>query len=259
MGTLRPVAEPTPVELSFRASMSADLINKVIDDEGMQPSDEWELTFDLKEVESSDLRRRLREAHDRYLAVAPYPVLNRLEEDPAGFLEDLEPWLKEAEKEKVEIEAAAAMATEEESAIMAVFLQDMKSWVAANGSERLKLAAEGGYRINTSYALERSRQEMPGFWVDSAEDCEWGERADPTEEALLAERALKAHLEKIDPSLETRIVWLTETPRALDNKMEAEGVEFEAQEALVVQGYLGRYLLVMPLEILLRRDSSEEY
>jgi hypothetical protein len=100
---------------------------------------------------------------------------------------------------------------------------------------------------------------MPGFWVDTAEDCEWGERADPSEEALVLAHSFKDHLEEHDGSLTIYIVWLTETPRALDRKMEAEGLAFEAQEALIIPAYLGRYLLVMPLDPSLRRDPSEEY
>jgi hypothetical protein len=132
----------------------------------------------------------------------------------------------------------------------------MRDWVAKHGSRRLKLAIEGGYRTYTSYALERSQQELPGFWVDTAEDCEWGERVDPTEEALVLEDETRQRLQEIDPQLRARIVWLTETPRALDAKMEEHDFEFESQEAILIEEYLGRYLLVMPLDPELRREDA---
>jgi hypothetical protein len=248
VGTLRPLKDAKPVELKFRATMSAEFVEKMIDESGMEPSEEWEFAFDLGEIESPELRRRLRQAHDRYMDVEPYPVLPRTEEDPEKFLELLEPWLDRVEAEEAE---------ERES--LAAFAENMKSWVTSHGSNRLQLAVERDYRANTSYAVERAGQELPGFWVDTAEDCEWGERVDPTEELLVLEKSVRNHLQDVDPRLDVRIVWLTETPRALDRKMEALNAEFEPQEALIVPDYLGRYLLVMPSGEDLQRDPAGEF
>lgn len=246
MGMVRPIDDEKPVELIFRGSVSAEYLTEAIDASGLQPSAEWEFVFDLASVDDADLRRRLRVAYERYMAVDPYPELPRPEDDPTRFLAALEPWLDEAEAEQ---------AADAESS--SAFNAEMKSWIKEHGSQRLKLASKGDYRSNRSYAVERATQEMPGFWVDSAEDCEWGERVDPTEEMLVLEASVRRHLKGVGPELETRIVWLTDTPRALDQKIEALELEFEAQEALVVPEYLGRYLLVMPSDEALRRDPED--
>jgi|GEM_PF-4551798 len=259
MGSLNLIGDSSPVEIEFRGTLSQEYVDEMIDQTGVRPPAEFEITFKLDEVESPDHRRRLRLARARYQQVIPYPELRRPAEEPGEFLEAIEPWLDQAEREKTEQEARETLEAEEADAAMSLFREEMKRWVPEHGSERLRLATEGNYRTNTSYALERSKLEMPGFWLDSAQDCEWGERADPSEEALLLERSARGRLEDTDPSLEVRIVWLTETPRALDRKMEEEGLEFEPQEALIVEQYLGRYLLVMPLEVGLRRDPDEAY
>lgn len=259
MGTLRLIGDPTPVELTFRAKAAPEFVDRTIDETGVRPPDEWEVTFDFAEVDDVELRRRLRLAYARYEPAKSYPVLPGPTEDPEQFLQGLEPWLDQVEAEEAEEEMRRASEAEAEEAVMAAFSEEMSRWVLEHGSQRLRLAVEGNYRSNTSYALERAMVEMPGFWVDTAEDCEWGERADPTEEALVLAHALKADLEAVDRSLEVQIVWLTETPRALDRKMEAQNLAFEPQEALIVPGYLGRYLLAMPLDPTLRRDPSEGY
>jgi hypothetical protein len=259
VGKLRSIGASTSVQLDFQAKLSSDFIDEVIDDTGVRPPEDWEVSFVLSEVNDAGLRRRLRQAHQRYGAVSFLAILSRPQEDAERFLEMLEPWLDQVEAEEAAAAENARAEAEAEIAVMAAFTEEMGAWVSEFGSPRLRLAADGGYRANTTYALERAKLEMPGFWVDTANDCEWGDRADPSEEALVLEKSVRSHLWGIDPSLSVRIVWLTETPRALDRKMEAEGYNFEAQEALMIPGYLGRYLLVMPLESLLQRDPSEDY
>jgi hypothetical protein len=256
VGTLRPIGDPQPVELIFKVTVSEEFVKDCIDKEGMEPARKWALQFDLAEVDTAALRQRLRRAWERYLEVEPYPEFPRPEGDPEAFLQVIEPWLDEVEEEEVEAEKAAAREAKEEKARTDAFGLELERWVSAHGSRRLQMAAERGYRTNTSYALERVGREMPGFWLDSAEDCEWGERADPSEEALNIEQAIQAHLNEVDPELEVRIVWLTETPRSLDRMMEKEDLEFSPQEALIVSGYLGRYLIVMPVDVRLRRTNG---
>lgn len=259
VGSLQLIGDSSPVEVEFRGTLSTEYVDEMIDQTGVRPPTEFEITFKLDEIDSPDHRRRLRLARVRYEEVRPFPELTKPAEDPGEFLEAIEPWLDQIEAEKAEQEAREGLEGEEADAAEALFQAEKKDWVAEHGSERLRLATEGNYRTNTSYALERSKLEMPGFWLDSAKDCEWGERADPTEEALLLEKSAREQLEGTDPSLTVRIVWLIETPRALSHKMEEEGLEFEAQEALIVEQYLGRYLLVMPLEADLQRDPDEAY
>lgn len=256
MGTYRHLGDPTPVELSFQAVMSHELIERYIDEHGERPNEDWTVDFDLREVDDPGLRRRLREAHKRYEKAKFYPMLPRVTADPAEFLEDLEPWLDQIEIQEEEKKQEKAEAEEAEKAAAEVFREAMRVWVAKNGSRRLKLATEGGYRSYTSYALERAQKELPGFWVDTAEDCEWGDRVDPSEEALILEEETRERLREVAPELEAKIVWLTETPRALDEMMDEEVLLFESQEAILVEDYLGRYRLVMPLEHELRRPSE---
>jgi hypothetical protein len=256
VGTLRPIEDPQPVELIFKVTVSEEFVKECIDKEGMEPARKWGLQFDLAEVGTAALRHRLRRAWERYLDVEPYPEFPHPEGDPEAFLRVIEPWLDVVEEEEAEAEKIAAREAKEEKARMETFGRELERWVSAHGSRRLRMAAERGYRTNTSYALERVSKEMPGFWLDSAEDCEWGERADPSEEALDIEQAFQAHLNEVDPELGVRIVWLTEAPRSLDRMMEKEDLEFSPQEALIVSRYLGRYLIVMPVDARLRRTSG---
>jgi hypothetical protein len=258
VGTVRPLKDAKPVTLEFEATISEDYVNEVIDREGVRPASRWGFEFDLGEIEGPEIRQRLRRAHERYLEVEPYPELDRPEEDPERFLDTLEPWLTMIEEGVAKEEKENALEEERKKKLMSEFAVEMQRWVSEHGSRRLRLAIARDYRSNTSYALERLVKELPGFWLDSADDCKWGERADPSEEALLLEEAVRNQLAELGLELDTRIVWLTETPRALDRMLEAEEIEFEPQEAVKVADYLGRYLLVMPVEENLRRDPEEE-
>lgn len=245
--TIRPLQDAEKVALDFQISVSPSFIEESIDSDGVRPSSEWEVSFDLEEL-SPELRRRLRLAHARYMEVEPYPGFPRPVGDPVEFLELLEPWLDEVEAEEAEAaredeEAAKALELEQE-----VFRREMERWAAEQGSHRLRVAILGGYRANTTYAVERGVAELPGFWIDTASDCEWGERTDPSEEALLLEHAVDAHLTEQGLKLDHRIVWLKESPRALDRKLEEEDSIFEAEEAVLVADYLGRYAAVLPLD-----------
>jgi hypothetical protein len=240
------------VTLEFR------VFNESIDHAGLRPSEGWDIEFILDEVESPELRHRLRVANERYEEIKPYPMFPHPTDDPEEFLGLIEPWLDEVEAR----EAAETKASEEEKLredeVLRRFRLEQRGWISEHGSERLRAALAGGYKVNTSYTLERAESELPGFWVDTAEDSEWEERADPSFEALAIESAARERLAAIDPDLEVRIVWLTETPRSLDQKLEQQGWEFEPQEAILVRPYLGRYVLVMPLDRDLHRDTEED-
>lgn len=256
--SIRPLKNAEKVALDFKFSVSPSYIEESIDSDGVRPSAEWEVSFDLEKL-SPDLRRRMRLAYDRFMNVEPYPAgFPRPVDDPVEFLEILEPWLDEVEAEeaeatRVEEEAAKAHEREQEA-----FRMEMERWAAERGSTRLRAAIQGGYRANTTYAVERGEAELPGFWIDTASDCEWGERTDPSEEALLLERAVDAHLQNHGLGLEHRIIWLKESPRALDRKLEEEGLIFEAEEAILVADYLSRYAAFLPLDEDCRNDPDVE-
>lgn len=166
----------------------------------------------------------------------------------------LHPWIEAA---AVEYEQAQQLEKEQEhdqATENVRFRLEMEEWVQIHGSKRLRAAVDREYKANTTYAMERAASEMPEFWVDTADDAGWGERSDPSEEALLLESAVQKHMAEHELDLETRIVWLTEPPRSLERWLEDE---LEAQEAIVVIGYLGRYDLVMPIDEELRRSRED--
>lgn len=254
--SIRPVEEAEKVTLDFRIVVASEFIEERIDEEGVRPPTEWDISFDLEGI-PPPLRRRLRLAHDRYTEVDPYPEFPRPIGDPEPFLDALEPWLDGVEAEEARDEDMGKEIEQVTEEVQQRFREDMATWAAENGSDRLKAALKRDYRANTTYAVERASYEFPGFWVDTAGDCEWGERTDPSEEALRLEEAVEAHIEASGLGLPHRIVWLEEAPRALDRMLEEEGESFEAEEAILVPGYLGRYELVLPLSEDLRNTAKD--
>lgn len=245
---VRPVKEAEKVTFEFQVVVSTEFIEDSIDTHGLRPPSDWQISFELEDI-PPPLRRRLRLAHQRYIGVEPYPAFPRPIGDPELFLQALEPWLDQVEAEAAEAEKEQELAAQAEAKAQLSFREEMERWTAENGSLRLRAALERGYRANTTYAIERGASEFPGFWVDTADDCEWGERTDPSEEALLLEQGVEGHIARQGAELEHRIVWLEESPRALDRKLEEDEDDvFEAQEAIVVPHYLGRYTLVLPVD-----------
>ncbi|HEX9966600.1 MAG TPA: hypothetical protein VGB06_01510 [Solirubrobacterales bacterium] len=250
MAELRPLEEPRQVCLEFTYNIDQAWINKMIDDEGVRPSSKWKVEFDLSEVASADLRRRLRLAWEHYGDSEDYPVLPSPTEDPVEFAEQYERWRTSTELEKAAEEKEAKKTTEIQKAESAAFAEEMSSWVAEHGSKRLKVAVERNYKSNRTYARERAAAEFPEFWVDTAEHLEWEERVDPSEEALDLEVRVRESIKSLglDSKTDTRIVWLTEAPGAVDEILEEAGEVFEPQEAIVVSPYLHRYALAMPVD-----------
>lgn len=254
--TIRPLKEFEKVTLDFEFDVSDEYIEKTIDAMGFRPSRRWAVTFDLADV-PAPLRGKLRQAHDLYMHVDLYPMIGGPTEDPEAFLAAIGPWMEQAQAE-LDAEEAEDDKLEKEAAVeQARFRLEMKEWVSQHGSPRLRAAIQRNYKANTTYAGERAAIEMPGFWVDSAGDAEWGERSDPSEEALALEDEVRSDLENEKRDLETRVVWLTEAPRALDRRLEEEDDEFEPQEAIIVLRYLSRYVLVMPVDTDLRRAEGD--
>lgn len=253
--SVRPVEQAEKVTFDFRIVVSSEFVEEQIDADGVRPPADWDISFDLGEI-PPPLRRRLRLAHQRYIAVEPYPEFPSPIGDPEQFLEALEPWLDEVEAEEAKEERAQQEMERAAAAAQQRFKEDMESWAAENGSTRLRAALERGYRANTTYAVERGANEFPGFWVDTAGDCEWGERTDPSEEALRLEAEIEAHMTDRGLELPHRIVWLEESPRALDRVLEEEDESFEPEEAILVPDYLGRYSLVLPVSDGLRNATG---
>lgn len=255
--SIRPLKESEKVTLDFEFDVSDEYIESMIDAQGVRPSRRWAVSFDLADV-PSPVRSRLRKAHALYMEVEPYPLISTPTEEPEEFLEAIEPWIKQVEAEHIAETEETEEREKAEAIASAQFRMEMRDWVEQQGSPRLRAAVRRDYKANTTYAMERAETEMPGFWVDTAGDAEWSERSDPSEAALVIESAAQARLEDLGVVLESRIIWLTEPPRALERWLDDEGYEFEAQEAIVISAYLGRYVLVMPVDPDLRRPQGSD-
>lgn len=225
--TIRPLEDPQEVTLDFEVELTPEFIEKYIADSGFMPSPRWNVSFNLTEV-PDDLRGALHQAHNRYLSVEPFPPFPELTDDPEVFLSIILPWLDAAEAVEAEARTAQQDAEREEAHQSRSFLEEASVWARDHGSNRLRRALAGGYRANTTYAVERAAAELPGFWVDTAQDGRWGERSDPTGEALELEESVFGHLSIVLPDLSSRIVWLIEPPRSLARWLDDErGEEFE--------------------------------
>lgn len=139
-------------------------------------------------------------------------------------------------------EAARAVARAKREAEEAAADAEKRRWITEHGSAHLKRACnKEGYDCARLYALERSALEAPGYTLDFEEAAEWKSRACPSTKAL----------DEVD-AMRTRgfanplVVWLTDEPRD-HHKSDEERYypdDFEPCEAVVIQGYLGKYNLV---------------
>jgi hypothetical protein len=102
-------------------------------------------------------------------------------------------------------------------------------WIAAHGSEYLQTAHGEGYSIQRAYVTERAAVEHPGYEVDFAQTLEYADKVCPGPDALKKAVADGA-----------TVVWATNPP----NEGEDDGFGWEPREALVIEGYLGKYTLV---------------
>lgn len=82
------------------------------------------------------------------------------------------------------------------------FNAEMRRWAKENGSERLKLGIEDGYRMNSRYLTERLAAEAPGFYAMPARAAGegWAKRRNsPTEQALRLRRLIEATVAQSAP------------------------------------------------------------
>src|SRR5687767_11084855 len=98
MSGSRPLADPKPVELEFKYDVSDEFIEAKIAQEGIKPAKRWAITISLSDdVEDPDTRRRIRGAHDVYLATDGYPELPEPTDDAATFIRAIAPWIREVQ------------------------------------------------------------------------------------------------------------------------------------------------------------------
>lgn len=255
MAPMHPVGDPRVVKLQFQFDVSEDWIEEQLQETGMQMPERWEVEWDLPDV-PVDLRADLVQAHRRYLELPGFPVFYAPIDDPRQFLAALSDWIQAASEESQSEEMQAVALRAAESELSEQFDGQREAWIADHGSERLKAAARRGYKVNHTYAVERAAMEYPRFWVDTSTESEIRERTDPSIKALKLEDAVRAWMStrSLDADgTEPKIVWLVEPPKELAEFAESNGWYVDQQEAISVPEFLGRYLLILPVEEDLQR------
>jgi hypothetical protein len=242
MAELTPEHPPRPVTVRFNYYVSDEWIETQIAETGEAPAERITLEVALKDVPDPETRRRLLRAEAGCDAAKHYPLLPRPEQDVLAFLAQVEQWLVHEHPGRSSL----------------AFEGEMRSWVADNGSARLKMAVARDYKANATYVRERAAVEYPTFWVHTANKDLWRERTDPSLDALETEQRVSARVaERGDSDLEVRIVWLVAPPRDLDVWLDARDEMFEESEAILLSPYLGRYALLEPLD-LPRMEGSDD-
>ncbi len=107
---------------------------------------------------------------------------------------------------------------------------EKREWIEAYGSAHLREAFAAGYDCQRLYATERAQREYPSYTLDFDRNAEWVSRSCPSPEALAEANRVGG-----------RVVWLTASAKAPDDN---DMVEWEECEAVVVESFLGRYVLL---------------
>jgi hypothetical protein len=234
-------------------AVSDEWIDAQIDETGVEPPKVWRIKFHLRELATADDRKRARRLRREWAEIPLQIILPEPAADPDEFLDLLETWLEEDEDRLSEDGAE----TEEmrRRRRLASFDADMAKWIASFGSNRLKLASARNYKITSSYAKERGREELPECWVDTSAKAQFRERVDPSMQALKVETNFRGWLKSKELDLDTRIIWLTTPPPAMAEYMDYGGgdvfeeqPEFAQQEALLIPTYLGKYEAYLPVD-----------
>jgi hypothetical protein len=242
-----PRGDARVVAHEYHYSVSEEWIQEKIDEEGIERQRFWQIAFELRDLQGADARRKARDLREKWETIPDEIELAEPTEDPEAFLELLEEWVRERWNAQAEQARAQSAEQSRERQQQREFEADMDRWIEEEGSERLRLARERGYKVTSSYARERAATELPETWIDTAERADWRERVDPSFEALRVETSVVRWMEERNLPYSTLIVWLVEPPssmaEALDKATPDEpfGVAFEQQEALLISDYLGKY------------------
>lgn len=255
MAELRSLNEAEAVELTFEYTVTEEFIETQIEETGFNPGQWFAAEFSLPEV-PANFRMRLLRAHQTYEELEGYPELMEPSSDIEVVLPQVEDWISFQREQENEAAAAHQADIEAQRAEAEAFDRSKNAWIAENGSTRLRRAAGADYKVNRTYATERGAVELPEFWIDTAGDATWRERTDPTEAALNLEASVHRHLQRKQLDLPHRIVWLLEPPRGLAELFDEVGEVYEADEAVIVFSYLGRYVAVAPLDPDLRNPAD---
>lgn len=114
---------------------------------------------------------------------------------------------------------------------------EKRGWMDTYGSTRLKLAAERGYKHDGIYRDERAAQELPGFVA--LPKAKPREVINPTAEAIELETQTMERVSRLTlvQGITVRIVWVGDT-----------GTDLPDGEYVMVDGYLGKHKLFLPVE-----------
>lgn len=257
-----PVGAERAVTYTFKYLVSDQFIEDRMDLSGTELPKIWLIKFSLADLPGPGLRQRARSLWQLHEELGEQmPELDAPTDEPVEFLEQLEQWLGEEQERRAQEYHRRQQEDLKRDREVAKFEEEMNDWIVARGSDRLKTARGRRYKVTSSYARERGREELPEFWIDTAGSASYRERVDPTSDALRVETRIEEWLDDLDPQLRSRIVWLTEPPSGLTEALEAESdeffdVELEQQEAILVAPYLGRYDALMPVDRLYRAPTS---
>ena len=241
-----PLYGPQPVVLTFKYEVSDAWIEEQILETGVRPSKDWKLTVDLREVPTKEARKTITEGYQSGLGLGALVELDEPTDDPV-------------EVAKVMIAVELFGGDSEQSLADAKYETGRREWIEEHASERLRLAYRRGYVVNRLYVVERSRKEMPGFWVDTTGAAAFKSRANPSVTALNLETGVDEHLARLYDDVASVIVWMTEPPRDLQTHIEEQDLVVDEQmEALLVSGWLGRHDLYLPIDPELHAPISDE-
>lgn len=247
MAKLIPAHAPAPVPIALPFAVAEEWIVDQLEATGKRVAANHTLACAVEELPVELRRRALLVARQREeLEDAEHrPQIAALDvDDPLANAERViaawERHLKDEAKQAKARQLKHSAETAKKRAEAKRFREAMASWIAAHGSADLKRAHQRGYKVASVYVRERAGVEFPGFMVDTTDEAEWGERSNPTGEALDLEEQTLARVQELGTEYAVRIVWLTTPPKAF---WRVEGA-FVDREAVVVRGWLGRYDLV---------------
>lgn len=191
-----------------------------------------------------DLRKLLRE-HEEGISLdthyrgteIPWEEAPELADKLAAVRAEQAAWTAEKAEAAVTYKTKAVAAEAEARRFQA----EKKTWIAEHGSSRLQKAVAVGYPAQRGYVAERAEWEFPGVPVviDWDGKAEWVERSYPTEEGLDLLAEIK------NKHLNAQIVWLTDDGQERDRVVDEDYDDFIPYEALVIEGYLGEYTLIL--------------
>ncbi|MFL5846718.1 MAG: hypothetical protein ACJ762_18705 [Solirubrobacteraceae bacterium] len=247
---MQPLDEVMPVELTFDYEVGDDWFQQEILETGNKPSKRYRIKFSLGEIPDPPTRKALLKAKDLYDATDCYPEVAEPTDDPLLIIAAVH----------------EAYAAENEDSVADVdeqtYRSEMAQWIAVHGSKRLKEAHERGYIVDRLYALERVARDWPGMWVDIGRTAEINPRANPSEAALHTETDVLNYVATEYPAKapSVRIVWLKTFPRDMQTYLDEHDEFFEEEqgEAILLEPWLGRYRLILPVDPDLRAPEEVE-